>query len=41
MCVQLEMLCSRPDLLLSQGPQVQVSLLQMLQGRPVTAAHPW
>ena len=31
--MQLEMLCSRPELLLSQGPQVQVSLLQMLQVR--------
>jgi len=42
---QLEMLCSRPDLLLSgsgQGQsQVQVSLLQLLQVRPVSAAHPW
>ena len=38
---QLEMLCSRPDLLLSGSGQVQVSLLQLLQVRPVGAAHPW
>ena len=38
---QLEMLCSRPDLLLAGSGQVQVSLLQLLQSRPVTAAHPW
>jgi hypothetical protein len=38
---QLEMLCSRQDLLLAGSGQVQVSLLQLLQSRPVTAAHPW
>ena len=38
---QLEMLCSRPELLLAGSGQVQVSLLQLLQVRPVSAAHPW